>query len=87
MLGDNKSQAEIEAKLGISQSQMSRIAKNQQEILIKWQTNNTLTETDGQTIVKVKRVTPFLKHSVVHPKASLTGSATYLLTESRGLTY
>ena len=41
MLGENKSQTEIAANLGISQSQVSRIAKNEQEIiLIKWQTND-----------------------------------------------
>lgn len=40
MLGENKSQTEIAANLGISQSQVSRIAKNQQQILIKWQTND-----------------------------------------------
>jgi len=40
MLNDKMSQTEIAAKFGISQSQVSRIAKNQQEILNKWHTND-----------------------------------------------
>jgi len=40
MLSENMSQMEIAVKLGISQSKVSRIAKSQQEILSKWQTND-----------------------------------------------
>ena len=37
MLKEKQSQTEIARKLGISQSQVSRLAKNQDEILKQWQ--------------------------------------------------
>lgn len=48
-------QTEIARKLGVSQSQVSRLAKNQDEILEQWQRND-IPEREGQRVLKTADV-------------------------------